>query len=133
MSFFDTPETNSISDEDRFTAEDNIGKLILFSPESYEKDFPTTNGTKDVVKTHLVVFDGTTATEYPDTLIFQGYLIGALKAKAKQGSGKVLARLAKGQPKQKGWKAPFILTEPSAEDKATATAWIEKNSDPFSI
>lgn len=130
MSYFDTPETNTVGDN--FSAKENVGKLLLFIPKSYEAAVPTINGEKDAVKTDVIVFDGKDVTEFPDTLIFQGFLISALKSKAKAGTGRVLARLGQGEAK-KGWNAPYILTEPSAEDKAVAVAWIEKNADPFSV
>lgn len=126
--------------------EDN---LLLVTPTEYLEVFPTSFGDTDAVRVDLVVLDAPDGPdEVEDTLIFQRVLIGALKRQAKFNerypngdpqTGYLKMTLGVLKPdterQKKGQDAPWVLMEPSDEQKALARKYLEgkKNEpeDPF--
>lgn len=132
---------------------DYVGELILFTPTEYiplEKDasgnvigggINTENGRKDAVITDMVVLTKGNQV-FKDVMLLQGHLVGDLKRRVETGR-KRLAVLAKGEPKKKGWNAPYVL-EDATEDHAqmardylagrtVAAATAPVADDPFAV
>lgn len=123
-----------------------VGQLVLFTPLEYIESMTTAfSDNKDAVRADVVVFDGDDVNEHPDSLIFQGALIAALKKKLSYQpsierdpvtgvvteyvtttSRRVLGVIAKGEAK-KGQSEPYVLGKPSPEQVALAAAWAKDN------
>lgn len=111
---------------------DLLDELVLFSPSEYVEEVSTDFGTKDAVLTDLVVLTQG-GTEYTDAMIFQGSLIGQLKRRVPQlnpvtgqitrEGRKLLGRIGKGEAK-KGQNPPYILLDPSEDDKQMARDYL---------
>ncbi len=135
---------DSAGDTNYVDFNDYLGELILFTPTEYiasdeetGEGVNTENGLKDAVITDMDVIS--TGESFTDIMILQGKLIGALKrrvpvpaaftgtdangnrimSEAKPGR-KFLGVLAKGEPKKKGWNAPFELHAATDEQKQMA-------------
>jgi hypothetical protein len=104
-----------------WTARDAIGHLCIIEPHAHETGIPTSFGDKDAIRATVHDVDAGTTDE--DALIFQGGLIGALKARIGQ---LVLARITQGTAKP-GQAAPFVLADASTNpaDVAAATAYMQ--------
>lgn len=121
------------------------GRLCLFTPQEYiplNEDgtggIPTKHGNKDAVSTDVVVLaeaKGQKTDVYSRALIFQGYLVGALKEKAGTGR-RVLAVIGQGENK-KG-NAPWILVPATDAQKKIARDYLasvpkDADEDPFAV
>lgn len=122
--------TNTQTDEfappgtggDRLPLDDVLGALLLFTVESVEKDIETQFGKSDAIKCDVAALDGNHKAETWDgALIFPRVLQSQLRGAA--GGGKVLGRLGKGEAK-KGQSAPWVLSDPTDEDKQTARNYL---------
>jgi hypothetical protein len=101
------------------------GSLLLLTPTSEQKDINTAFGAADAIETKVVVLDGNDAgQEHQGVLIFQKALQGQLRPKI--GTGRmVLGRLGRGTAKP-GQSAPWVLAEPTEQDKQTARNHLNK-------
>lgn len=107
---------------------DLVGRLLLITPTEYVAAVPTVNGVKDAVRASVVVLDGPEAgTDYDDTLVFQGRLIGKLKGKV--NSGKVLGRLTRVKATP-GQQAPYDLEEYTPADAMVARSYLASKPAP---
>lgn len=108
---------------------DYSGALLLITPTEYRPEVNTTRGPTDAVVIDFVVLDGPRAGETAtSSLVFPKVLKGALKAKI--GTGRmVLGRLGKGDAKP-GQSAPWVLGEPTDQDKQTAREYLSKTVQP---
>ncbi|MFF0860922.1 hypothetical protein ACFYUV_04115 [Nonomuraea sp. NPDC003560] len=108
---------------------DYDGQLLLITPQTVEKDIPTAYGPAEAVTVKLAVLDGRDAgLEFDGVKIFQKALQGQLRAKV--GTGRmVLGRLGRGTAKP-GQSAPWLLADPTENDKQTARAHLAKGSTP---
>ncbi len=112
---------------------DLMGELVLFTPSEHVEEVQTDFGQKDAVLTDIVVLSQDGAPEFNDVMIFQGSLIGQLKRRVpqrNQATGqviregrKLLGRIGKGEAK-KGQNAPYILVDPSDDDKQAARDYL---------
>lgn len=125
------------------------GQLLLVIPTEHVTDIDTTFGKTDAVRVDFVVLDGPEGVEtVDDTLVFQRILISAFKSMAKfnernpDGDPKsgypkmILGRLFQDESqKKKGQSAPWVLGEPTDEDKALARDYLpnlkREPADPF--
>lgn len=102
------------------------GDLLLITPTSYEEDVQTVHGSKDAVKANIVVIDEKRperSEKHEGMLIFQGRLIGQTKPYV--GKSLVLGRLREAKELQKkGQNAPWILDDPSDDDKIKAREYL---------
>lgn len=105
------------------------GSLLLLTPTAEQKAINTMYGPADAIETRVMVLDGKDAgVEHQGVLIFQKALQGQLRPKI--GTGRmVLGRLGRGTAKP-GQSAPWILTEPTEQDKTTARAHLNHNATP---
>jgi hypothetical protein len=119
---FDSPSSGA-----RIT--DFEGKLLLVKPTSKEEGISTTFGPADAIVADVVVLDGGNDWEqYSDVYVFQKALQGQLKAKV--GSGRyVLGRLGKGTAKP-GQSPPWLLEDPTEEDKEAARTYLKSEEKP---
>lgn len=108
---------------------DYEGALLLITPTEYRPEVNTTRGPTDAVVVDFTVLDGARAGETATgSLIFPKVLKGALKSKV--GTGRmVLGRLGKGVAKP-GQSAPWVLGEPTEQDKQTARDHLSKTVQP---
>lgn len=122
---FDAPSSGA-----RIT--DFEGSLLLVKPTSRQQGIPTAYGPADAIVADIVVLDGKYANvePYTDVYVFQKALQGQLKAKV--GTGRyVLGRLGRGTAKP-GQSAPWILQDPTEQDKETARTYLKTvESPPF--
>lgn len=116
MDQFDSPSTGAKITEFE-------GLLLLCTPTEHREAIATAFGPADAVITDIVVLDGPHAPlRETGVLVFQKALQGQLRPKI--GTGRmVLGRLGRGQAKA-GQSAPWILTEPTAEDQDAARAYL---------
>jgi hypothetical protein len=102
------------------------GDLLLITPTSYEEEVKTVHGEKDAVKANVVVIDEKRPERsdvHENLLIFQGRLIGQTKPFV--GKGLVLGRLREAKElKKPGQSAPWILDDPTDEEKALAREYL---------
>lgn len=120
---FDAPSSGA-----RIT--DFEGSLLLVKPTSKEEGISTSFGPADAIVADVVVLDGeeANADPYTDVYVFQKALQGQLKAKV--GTGRyVLGRLGKGTAKP-GQSAPWILQDPTEQDKDTARTYLKTVENP---
>ena len=98
-----------------------VDHIVVFDVLAQEQNVETDYGPKDPVR--ATVHDVTAGETYEDALIFQGYLIGALKRRIGQ---KVLGRIYLGDAK-KGQKPPYMIEDASGDSNAVskATAYLE--------
>lgn len=109
--------------------EDFLGKLLLIEPKSYEQEVNTQYGTKPAVRADVTVVDADAGPEeWPEALIFPGVLINQTRSLLGQ---KVLGRLGQGTPKQ-GQKPPWVIQDPTEEDIAIGTRYIDSRSPKVS-
>jgi hypothetical protein len=99
--------------------EDLKGRLLLITPHEVIAEFKTVHGTGPTVRADVVVLDGPDSPiDFVDTLIFPKVLQGQVRSNA--GTGRMnLGRLGQGE-KKPGQSAPWMLGEPTDEDKAIA-------------
>lgn len=110
--------------------DDLKGKLLLITPQSVEK-VATSFGEKEAVRAKVAVLDAAEGqdNEYPDTLIFPKALISQVRANV--GTGRMnLGRLGQGSAKA-GQKPPWLLDEPTDQDKTVARAHLAATAIPF--
>lgn len=125
-----------------------VGQLLLVTPREYIETFPTTFGDTDTVRVDFVVLDGPDGPEeVEDTLVFQRMLIGAFKSQAKFNEANAVDPQT-GHPKmtlgvliqdesrkKQGQSAPWVLTEPNAEQAQAARDYLagqkKEPADPF--
>ena len=105
------------------------GSLLLIKPIKAEEGIQTAFGEAAAVRADLTVLDGPQkGEEYNDTLIFPKGLQAQVKGNC--GTGRFnLGRLGKGQAKP-GQSAPWLLGDPTDQDKDVARAWINANAGP---
>lgn len=124
--------------------------LLLVTPTEYVESINTSYGDTDAVRVDFVVLDAPDGPEeVEDTLIFQRMLIGALKRQAAFNEKYPEGDPNTGYPKmtlgvlrpdterqKKGQDAPWVLMEPTDEQKAAARDYLEgkkrEPEDPFS-
>jgi hypothetical protein len=109
----------------KFSAENHNGDLLLIRPTEYVKQFPTTFGTKDVVRASVVVIDENdpaNSEEIDDAILFGGVLVGQTKSKIGQPIP-VLGRLGQGTAKP-GQKPPWVLADPTDAEKDVARKYL---------
>lgn len=121
---FENPGTSEFVDW-----KDVNGSLIVLEVEEYIPDFETVHGKSNAIKADMHVLDGDLEGEtYEGTLIFGRSMVPQLK---KRVGKMVLARVGQGS-KQKGKNAPWLLNEPTADDRKAALEWHEsRKADPF--
>lgn len=125
------------------------GQLLLVVPTEYVQGVKTSYGEADAVRVNFVVLDAPDGIEeVEDTLVFQRVLISAFKAQAKFNERNPDGDPANGYPKmtlgrlfqdekqkKQGQSAPWVLGEPTEEDKALARMYLPKlkrePADPF--
>lgn len=124
------------------------GNLLLVTPTEYVDSMSTSFGDTDAVRVDFVVLDAEDGPEeIEDTLVFQRVLISALKKSAqfnakhetdpKTGFPKMLLGVLEQDEdrKKKGQSAPWVLKEPSDEQKAIARQYLVDHktepADPF--
>ncbi|GAA3765690.1 hypothetical protein [Micromonospora maritima] len=122
---FDAPATSTggaITDFD--------GALLLVTPTEIRENVPTKNGPSDATVADVQVVDGPQAgTELKSILVFQKILQKQLRPKV--GTGRmVLGRLGKGTATP-GKTAPWILGDPTDQDKQAARDHLAKVAPPF--
>lgn len=105
------------------------GALLLLTPVEHRENISTSFGPADAVVADVAVLDGKDAGQtHPGTLIFQKALMGQLRPKV--GTGRmVLGRLGKGVAKP-GQSAPWVLAEPTEQDKQRARDHLTKVAPP---
>lgn len=119
MSQFNQPGISN--PEDKFTAAEHNGALLLFFPTEFRSQIPTTNGTTDAVQTKIVNLN--TGRVMNDSLVFGSALIPQLKAAVPDGM--VLGVLGQGENK-KG-NPPWLLFPHSEQHVQVAEAWLAAN------
>lgn len=125
------------------------GHLLLVTPTEYIESMDTSFGDTDAVRVDFVVLDDPDGpVEVEDTLVFQRVLIKAMKRQAvfneKNGADPATGHpkmilgvlLQDEERKKKGQSAPWVLAEPTDEQKAEARKYLAsrpKNepADPF--
>lgn len=160
------PFASAGEDYDSITTKRLCGSLFLLTPLDHvfgvKTQFSTPEKpTQDVIDTAVVILDGPDAgKEFESVRIFQGPLIGRLKAQAKfnaahpagdprTGKPKMfLARTGRGEDKSKRLtpqleftdadKRAWLFLAPSEEDKQTARDYLAKlpvaePADPFAM
>jgi len=120
---------------DKLPLPDLLGSLLLFTVERIERGIVTEFGETDATAGAVAVLDGSSKGEtYADTLIFPRVLQSQLKGAV--GGGMVLGRLGQGE-KKPGKSAPWILADPTDDDKAIARRYLAHvavavaDSEPF--
>lgn len=114
---------------DKIPFDELVGSLALFWVREHRTGVPTPFGDKDPVVADVHILDGAHGGEvFDNALIFQGALIGSLKAAV--GGDPVLARIGQGTAKP-GQKPPFVLNPFTAADATAATAYIQRMPKPF--
>lgn len=108
---------------------DYLGSLLLFKVKGYEPAVNTVHGETSAVSADVLVLDGEHVdTEVIDTLVFPKVLQSQIKGRI---GGMVLGRLGQGEAK-KGQSKPWKLADATEADKATARAYLAKNTEaPF--
>jgi hypothetical protein len=120
---FDAPATGGkITDFD--------GALLLITPTELREGIQTVHGPSDAIVCDVAVLDGQDAgTEQTGVMVFPKVLQGQLKAKV--GTGRmVLGRLGRGVAKP-GQSAPWVLGDPTEQDKAKARQHLAQVQPPF--
>jgi hypothetical protein len=119
---FDAPATGA-----KITSFENC--LLLITPTGTQEGVNTAFGAADATVVDLVVLDGPSAgQQHPGVLVFQKALQGQLRPKV--GTGRmVLGRLGRGVAKP-GQSAPWILGDPTEQDKQTARNHLNKTVQP---
>lgn len=115
----------------QFSAEAELGRLILITPTEIEKDIVTSNGTADATRASLVILDGKGSPKViDDALIFQKVVQGQLR-EAITNRSRVVGRLFLDQSAKKaGQNAPYKLAAPTEADIALATGYLD-SLDPL--
>lgn len=105
------------------------GHLLIITPHEVIPEFKTVHGNGPTVRADLTVLDGPDApVEYPDTLIFPKVLQGQVRSNA--GTGRMnLGRLGQGE-KKPGQSAPWILGDPTDDDKTVARSYLSAKTEP---
>lgn len=117
---FDTPSTGvKITDFE--------GCLLLVTPREQQEDIQTQYGPADAIRADVTVLDGEHRGEYTDLLIFQKQLQGQLRPKV-GAERPTLGRLGRGEAKR-GQSAPWILEDPTDDDKRTAHEYMRAHED----
>lgn len=125
MSMFQQPSQGG----DQVKIPELLGALVLVYVREVRENITTPYGEKEAIACDLHVLDGPKAGEISEnSLIFQGALIGALRAAA--GGDPVLGRIGQGTAKP-GQSAPYILLPFTDADAAVATAWIQAHAQRF--
>lgn len=125
---FDAPSSSS-----GIKWDDLNGRLLLVTPNEVVDEITTNYGATSAIRADIVVLDGPEAPEeIIDTLIFPKVLQSQVRKNA--GTGRMnLGRLGQGT-KKPGQSAPWMLADPTDDDKAVARSYIDrKRSDnvPF--
>lgn len=115
---FDSPSTGAKITEFE-------GRLLLIKPTEHREGITTAFGPADAVVADIAVLDGAQpGQEEYGVLVFQKALQGQLRPKI--GTDRyVLGRLGRGVAKP-GQSAPWILAEPTEQDKNAARAHLNK-------
>lgn len=106
-------------------------RLLLIKPLEKDVAVETSFGNSKAVRADVTVLDGDGGVEeIDDTLIFPKVLQGQVSGNA--GTGRLnLGRLGKGTAKP-GQSAPWMLADPTDEDKNTARSYIASQTEaPF--
>lgn len=110
---------------------DYEGRLLLVKAHEKDVTVNTSFGESKAIRADVTVLDGPgSPEEISDTLIFPKVLQSQVSGNA--GSGKSnLGRLGKGTAKP-GQSAPWMLGEPTEDDKNTARAYMASQTEaPF--
>ena len=114
----------SPAESEFFAIKDHVGSLCIFAVNEFMEDFPTTMGTRDTIKAYIAVVDGPNKNKVYETgLLFGAKLVPQLKGKIGKS---VLGTIAKGTAKP-GQSAPYLLLDPTDQDRSKATAWVKVN------
>ena len=106
-----------------------VGSLVLIWVRELRDGIATPYGEKEAIACDIHVLDGAKGGEkFENALIFQGALIGSLRAAI--GGEPVLARIGQGIAKP-GQNPPFILQPFTDADAAVATGYIQRMPKPF--
>ncbi len=116
----ENPFSNPGSAGSGVTWGDHKGRLLVIEPKSVEQGIKTSFGDADAVRADVHVIDGPSPESFEDTLVFPKLLQSQLRSKLGQ---KVLGRLTTGQQKP-GQSPPWLIAEPTADDIAAGTAWL---------
>lgn len=121
-----------------FNADESVGTLLLIEVKEYRTDFDNpfdTNGekpTRDGVEVVVTYLDGDRAGETSDvSQLHAGSLVKVLKGSV--GGAMVLGRLERGASQKRGFKPPYILSDPTDTDRETARAYLaaQRADAPF--
>lgn len=124
------------------------GQLLLVTPTEHIVQMKTVQGLSDAIRVDLVVLDAPDGPEeVEDTLVFQKVLISRFKAQAKFNESNgvdpqtgypkmTLGVLIQDEAQKKtGQSAPWVLAEPTDEQKAVAREYLagkkREPADPF--
>lgn len=105
------------------------GSLLLVKPLEFVESINTNYGETSAVRADVIVLDGAQKGEtVNDTLIFPKVLQSQVKSNC--GTGRYnLGRLGRGAAKP-GQSAPWMLGDPTDQDKDAARAWLAANAGP---
>jgi hypothetical protein len=113
---------------DKVPVAELINSLVLIWVREHRTGITTTFGEKDAVDVDLHVLDGPHGGEtFDNALLFQGALIGSLKAAV--GGDPVLARIGVGVGKP-GQNPPYVLNPFTEQDGVTATSYLQRMRPP---
>ncbi|MEO3922987.1 hypothetical protein ABGB07_03775 [Micromonosporaceae bacterium B7E4] len=106
------------------------GALLLLTPTEQREGINTAFGVADATVTDIAVLDGKDAGQvHSAVLVFQKALQGQLRPKI--GTGRmILGRLGRGIAKP-GQSAPWVLGDPTEQDKTTARNHLAAVAQPF--
>ncbi|UYL88154.1 hypothetical protein SEA_EVAA_43 [Gordonia phage Evaa] len=107
-----------------YRIQDFVGELLLVKPTEYIEEMHTENGTTDVVRVDMVPLSGEVEGQLcEDILVFQMALKRALLKVMDGPNPFLLGRLEMGK-KKPGKNAPYIFSQPEADDVAKARAYL---------
>jgi hypothetical protein len=110
--------------EDKWTAAEHVGNLLLFFPTEVRRQVKTTNGDADAVACSRVV-NLDTGRILTNTLIFGTALVPNIGGGAPDGV--VLGRLGQGEGKP-GQSKPWILLPHDENELGIAQAWLARDA-----
>lgn len=146
---YDDPFGTPSSDFVKLADADRIDHLVLVTPASFEAEVTTVQGKTDQVTVDFVDLsemddEDNPGVLYTDSRVFSRALVATLKRGAKFNEANPAGNPATGLPMmvlgvvgqgeaKKGQSAPWILTQPTDEQKVTAREYINrtKTDDPF--
>jgi hypothetical protein len=135
--FADDPFSGPQNDFIKITESPNVGELLWITPTRFLEQIDTSNGRADAVDADVMVLtEKGKALAEPRELkgvrIFGKWLVPSVKRNI--GGKPVVGVVVKDEAKkQKGKNAPWVLRDPSADEKKIAYAYYEilKAQSPF--